>query len=120
MEGLQPPGRPRRGRADHEAADDRAGEGVGVYHGAWGRCSRGARALHGRNFEIIHGLGTGDGDRRVDAVICWTPEGRTQGGTATGMKMARAVGVPVLNMARSSAADVLETMTKIAQKTLAA
>ena len=53
---------------------------VAKYHGAWGRCSRGARALHGRNFAIIHGLTDQGADRTVDAVICWTPDGRTQGG----------------------------------------
>ena len=92
---------------------------VSKYHGAWERCSRGARALHGRNEAIIHGLGHAPTDRRVDAVICWTPGGATQGGTATGMKMARTAGIPVLNLARVSAADALVTMHTIARKKLA-
>ena len=92
---------------------------VSKYHGAWQRCSRGARALHGRNHAIIHGLGHRAADRRVDAVICWTPGGAAQGGTATGMKMARTAGIPVLNLARVSAADALETMHAIARKKLA-
>ena len=92
---------------------------VSKYHGAWQRCSRGARALHGRNHAIIHGLGHAAADRRVDAVICWTPGGATQGGTATGMKMARTAGIPVLNLARVSAADALVTMHTIARKKLA-
>ena len=92
---------------------------VSKYHGAWQRCSRGARALHGRNHAIIHGLGHAAADRRVDAVICWTPGGAAQGGTATGMKMARTAGIPILNLARVSAADALETMHAIARKKLA-
>ena len=92
---------------------------VSKYHGAWQRCSRGARALHGRNHAIIHGLGHRAADRRVDAVICWTPGGAAQGGTGTGMKMARTAGIPVLNLARVSAADALETMHAIARKKLA-
>ena len=89
---------------------------VAKYHGAWGRCSRGARALHGRNFAIIHGLTDQGADRTVDAVICWTPDGRTQGGTATGMKMARAAGIPVINLARTTAGDALETLGAIARR----
>ena len=94
-------------------------EVVSKYHGAWQRCSRGARALHGRNQAIIHGLGHAPADRRVDAVICWTPGGAAQGGTATGMKMARTAGIPVLNLARVRGADALETMHTIARKKLA-
>ena len=89
---------------------------VSKYHEAWHRCSRGARALHGRNEAIIHGLGHAPTDRRVDAVICWTPGGATQGGTATGIKMARTAGIPVLNLALTSAVDALETMHSIATR----
>ena len=60
------------------------------HHGAWERCGRGARALHGRNAAIINRRRL---DEPVQAVICWTPDGAAVGGTATGMAMARATGI---------------------------
>ena len=97
---------------DDEAQRD-AQAVVSTHHPAWHRCGRGARALHGRNHAIIHGVkGTGS-DRRVDAVICWTPERRLSGGTATGIRMARAAGIPVLNMARCTEEQVLASLGAI-------
>ena len=89
---------------------------VARHHPAWERCSRGARSLHGRNHAIIHGVRDTGTDRLVDAVICWTPEGRLTGGTATGIRMARAAGVPVLNMARCSEEQVLASLSAIGRR----
>ena len=65
-------------------------------HPAWGRCSRGVRALHARNAAIVLGPGL---NRPVRAVICWTPGGETVGGTGMALRLADRAGVPVLNLA---------------------
>ena len=90
---------------------------VSRHHPAWERCRPGARSLHGRNQAIIHGVCNNGADHRVDAVICWTPEGRLTGGTATGIRMARAAGIPVLNMARCTEEQVLASLAAIGRRT---
>ena len=72
-------------------------------HPAWPRCSRGVRALHGRNAAIVLGPGL---NRPVRAVICWTPGGETVGGTGMALRMAERAGVPVLNLAVYPPRDV--------------
>ena len=79
------------------------------YHPAWDRCRQGARKLHARNVAIIAGP---DLDSMVTAVICWTPGGAVRGGTATGIRLAEALAVPVYNLAIVSADDVLEAMIR--------
>ena len=49
-------------------------------------------------------------------MICWTPEGRLTGGTATGIRMARAAHVPVLNMARCTEEQVLESLPAVGRR----
>ena len=81
------------------------------HHSAWTRCGRGARALHARNAAIIRGRRL---DSPVAAVICWTPLGAETGGTATGIRIARAAGIPVLNLALVSAAEAEATLDRLA------
>jgi len=66
------------------------------YHPAWDRCSRGARALHTRNVHQVLGR---DLAQPSQFLICWTPGGHDLGGTATAIKIARANGVIVYNLA---------------------
>ena len=96
--------------------DDDGQAVVARHHPAWESCGRGARSLQGRNHPIIHGVRNAGSDRRVDAVFCWTPDGRLTGGTATGIRMARAAGVPVLNMARCSEQQVLASLSAIGRR----
>ena len=113
---------PWRGYNNHRGADTvvltseqqtRAQAVVAGLHSAWQRCGRGARALHGRNHAIVHGVGTGGRTETVSAVICWTPGGRVQGGTATAIKLARAAGLPVLNLAVATVEEVQQTMAEL-------
>jgi hypothetical protein len=65
------------------------------FHPAWRKCSSGARALHARNAQIILGAGLND---PVDEVVCWTANGKLIGGTAMGIRLAQAFGIPVRNL----------------------
>ena len=53
--------------------------------------------MHARNVEIILGPGLDD---PVKYLVCWTHGGRETGGTAQGMRVARAYGVPIYNLAK--------------------
>ena len=65
-------------------------------HPAWHRCSQGVKKLHTRNVQQI--LGNLNNDKSK-FVICWTPSGEEVGGTATAIRMAKANGIPVFNLA---------------------
>ena len=57
-------------------------------HFAWDKCSQGTKRLHARNTQQILGLKL---DKPSDFIICWTPNGKTVGGTATAIKLAKRV-----------------------------
>lgn len=77
-------------------ATEEAIEMASKYHPAWWACSDYAKQLHGRNAMIILGE---DLKTPVDFIICWTKGGKEKGGTALGMKIARANNIPVYNLA---------------------
>lgn len=64
-------------------------------HPAWDRCNEWARGMHSRNCHQILGY---DLQSPVDAVICWTPQGKIQGGTATAIRVALKYNIPVFNL----------------------
>ena len=56
--------------------------------------------LHARN--VLQVVGDTPGQHSNDpsrCLVCWTPGGREQGGTATAIRIARHLGVPVFNLA---------------------
>lgn len=61
----------------------------------WDRCDEWARGMHSRNCHQIFGY---DLTKPVDAVVCWTPNGKIQGGTATAIKLAIKSNIPVFNL----------------------
>lgn len=65
-------------------------------HPAWGRLSYGAKKLHARNTHQILGIGLND---PVGLVICWTPNGKDIGGTATALKLAKQYKIKTVNLA---------------------
>lgn len=73
---------------------DRATEIAMSLHPAWDRCSPAARRLHARN--VLQILG-GDFETPVGRVLCWTPDGRVVGGTATALKLAKQHGIQIVN-----------------------
>ena len=52
-------------------------------HPAWERCLPAIRKLHARNAAVL-GLTS---DRPVDAVVCWTADGRDEGGTGMAIRI---------------------------------
>lgn len=65
------------------------------FHPNWDACKQYARKLHGRNALIILGRDLND---PVDIVICWTKDGKLQGGTAQALRIAAAYDIPVYNL----------------------
>ena len=79
-------------------------------HPAWERCSPTVRKLHARNSAVLLGENL---DRPVDAVVCWTAEGRVTGGTGMAIRIAGARGIPVLNLGSMSPRAVCERLAAI-------
>lgn len=65
------------------------------YHPAWDKLTDGAKALHARNSYIILG---DDLNSPVSLVVCYTKNGEEIGGTAQGMRLAKAYNIPILNL----------------------
>ena len=73
-------------------------------HPAWDRCNEWARGMHSRNCHQILGY---DLQSPVDAVVCWTPDGKIQGGTATAIRISMKYDIPVFNLGVSDKKSVL-------------
>ena len=73
-------------------------------HPAWDRCNEWARGMHSRNCHQILGY---DLQSPVDAVICWTPNGKIQGGTATAIRIAMKYDIPIFNLGVQDKKSVL-------------
>lgn len=56
-----------------------------------------ARSLMTRNGAQVFGANF---DRPADVLVCWTPGGRAGGGTGQAIRLAQAVGIPVLDLGR--------------------
>ena len=78
-------------------------------HPAWDRCNEWARGMHSRNCHQILGY---DLQSPVDAVICWTPDGKIQGGTATAIRIALKYNIPVFNLGTKDKESVLQSIKK--------
>ena len=63
-----------------------------THHPAWSRLSQGARKLMTRNVSIV--------DSVVAVIALPNPERAGDGGTGQGMRVARAAGIPVIDLAR--------------------
>lgn len=79
------------------------------YHPNWKACNPAARALHGRNSMIILGENLND---PVDFVVCWTKNGKDDGGTGLGIRMAWELKIPVFNLYNESALSDLKNLVK--------
>lgn len=79
-------------------------------HPAPNRLTHGARKLHGRNVWQVLGSSL---STPSTALVCWTPDGKTVGGTATAITLAERSGVPVFNLASVDFNFVLERLVEI-------
>ena len=79
-------------------------------HPAWERCSPAVRKLHARNAAVLLGETL---DRPVDAVVCWTAEGREEGGTGMAIRIAEDRGIPVFNLGAMAPLAVCKRLAAI-------
>lgn len=66
-------------------------------HPTWDKLSDAAKKLHCRNCCQVLGE---DLNIPCSFVVCWTPDGKTVGGTATAIRLAEREGIPVFNFGR--------------------
>ena len=71
----------------------------------WDRLTFSGKKLHARNCHQILGK---DLDLPVNAVICWTKEGKLVGGTATAIRLAEEFKILVLNLANDEDRELVE------------
>lgn len=78
-------------------------EGIAAYHYGkdnWHSANHAVRKLMTRNVAIVlGGSSAGPSVNPSEFVACWTPDGKLKGGTAMGIKVARAYGILVFNFA---------------------
>lgn len=85
------------GEVEELKANDATEESIKTasnYHPAWDKCSDHVKKLHGRNAQIILGR---DLRSYVTFVLCYA-KSEARGGTAVGIRIARAHGIPVINL----------------------
>ncbi|MBD3261056.1 MAG: hypothetical protein GF334_05140 [Candidatus Altiarchaeales archaeon] len=82
------------------------------FHPAWGKLSNGPRELIARNGYQVLGY---DLHTPSDFVVCWTPKGKTVGGTGQAIRIAQAHGIPVFNLGRDKDLDFLKECIKTNQ-----
>jgi hypothetical protein len=78
----------------HQATQDSI-EHASKFHPSWTSCSTYVKKLHARNSMILLGK---ELLTPVSFVICWTPMGNEVGGTGQGIRVARSLGIKILNL----------------------
>lgn len=86
----------------------------------WDSMSKGARALHARNMQVIAGPYV-DYNDRVDLVICYTRDGcenkatysKQTGGTGSAICFASDLDIPVVNLANPKSMEYLSIFTGV-------
>lgn len=66
------------------------------FHPAWARLNEPVQRMMARNSCQVFGASMND---PVNMVICWTKDGKDQGGTAQAIRIARHHGIPIFNLA---------------------
>ena len=78
-----------------------------LHHPKWAELKRGAQQLHARNAHQVLGPYL---DRTVQFVLCWTPDAQGGGGTGQAIRMARAFGAKVHDLADDRTRAKVEAM----------
>lgn len=91
---------PWRGFNDHTSEfyniPEEAYKIAATIHPAWNYLKPWVKSLHARNCQQVLGRTLDD---PVEMVICWTPKGKTVGGTVTAINLALSRGIKVVNLA---------------------
>ena len=64
-------------------------------HPKWDSLSQAVKKLHARNIHQVLGR---DLATPVECVVCWTPGGKSVGGTRTAVELAKSRNIPVFNL----------------------
>lgn len=88
------------------------------FHPAWSKCSPSARLLHTRNTRILLGSEAIHGDivQPVKFVVAHTDKGLVQGGTGQGLRIAKALNIPIVNLGEAKSNKELEDLVNQIQK----
>lgn len=91
----------RKGLVLNEEAAERI---VSVLHPAWHNCRDSVKKLHTRNVYQVLGQDLATPSKFV---VCWTKQGRIEGGTATAIRLAISQEIPVFNLGSESIDSVI-------------
>lgn len=83
------------------------------YHPAWDQLSGSVRHLMARNTLQILGASLED---PVKFVLCWTPNGSGSGGTGQAIRLATNLGIPVIDLGKTSIDEAGEQISEILNK----
>lgn len=106
---------PWEGFQDHDSQrftiSTRAYEIAQEFHPAWKKLSDGQKKLIARNtYQLFGDTGLGP---RSKFLICWTPGGKTVGGTGQAIRIAQSYRIPVLNMGSMSLEELESELMKL-------
>lgn len=81
-------------------------------HPRWDRCAAFIRKLHARNTRIVVGLEAIHGPQvtPVKFGVCYTKNGKTEGGTGQGIRIMKALNIPVINLGEPKSPMELEAL----------
>lgn len=85
-------------------------EMVRQVHPNFNRLTQGTLKLHSRNMNQVFGL---DLNTMVSATICWTPNGKSIGGTRSAIELSLNNGIPVFNIGSPNHKEVLNELSKL-------
>ena len=68
--------------------------------------------MHARNVAILIGA---DMREPVNAMVCWTENGRVQGGTGMAIRLAQHYRIPILNLATLDVREAMDRLDGIAE-----
>ena len=88
---------------------DKANSMVWDTHPAPYKLSQGAMKLHSRNMNQVFGL---DLETPIELCICWTPNGKCIGGTASAMRLCWHNGIQVYNLGMECTEIILDDISR--------
>jgi hypothetical protein len=88
------------------------------HHPAWHNCGQAVRKLHQRNVRELIGMEAIHGPTVIPSqmVICWTAGGAVKGGTGQTLRLAEAIGIPIINFGKAQNNQELEIMLNDMEK----